>query len=63
MNKELHDQEAVAEQEERPEGESSRRNFLKQGSIGVAGLAGAAAVGFQPAVATAQSNRSGKKHT
>jgi hypothetical protein len=48
MTKEQDTREAVAEQEERPFGESSRRDFLTRGSIGLAGLAGAAALGGQP---------------
>jgi len=61
MDKELQDQEAVVEQEARPKEVSSRRDFLKQGSVGAAGLVGVAAMGFQPEIATAQSSRSGKK--
>ena len=61
MDKELQDQEAVVEQEAGPKEVSSRRDFLKQGSIGAAGLVGVAAMGFQPEIATAQSSRSGKK--
>ena len=47
MKKEEDTHEAVAEQEERPLGESSRRDFLRQGGIGLAGVAGAAALGEQ----------------
>ncbi len=60
MKKERHTHEAVVEQEERP-GESSRRDFLSQGSMGLAGLAGAAALGVQPSPASAQESRSGKR--
>ena len=61
MNRELHDQEAVVDQEERPKEENSRRDFLKQGSIGVAGLAGAAAMGVGASPVNAQEGRSGKR--
>ena len=61
MTKEQDTREAVAEQEERPFGESSRRDFLRQGSMGLAGLAGAAALGGQPSPASAQESRSGKR--
>ena len=61
MKKEQHTHEAVVEQEERPTNESSRRDFLRRGSVGLAGLAGAAALGLQPSIVKAQQNRSGKK--
>jgi glucose 1-dehydrogenase len=61
MLKEQDTKEVVAEQEEQPTDESSRRNFLKQGSIGLGGLAGAAALGVQPSTANAQTSGSGKR--
>ena len=61
MKKEQDKHETVVEQEERPTDESSRREFLSHGSIGLAGLAGAAAMGLQPSIVKAQENRSGKK--
>jgi NAD(P)-dependent dehydrogenase (short-subunit alcohol dehydrogenase family) len=41
--------------------ESSRRDFLRTGTMGVAGLAGAAALGVQASPAQAQESRSGKR--
>ena len=61
MKEDQHNQDEEVELEERPAGESSRRDFLSHGSIGLAGLAGAAAMGLQPSVVKAQQNRSGKK--
>ena len=60
-NDEQHTHEAGLEQDERPEGTSSRRDFVKLGGVGVAGLAGAAALGLGPSTAKAQTNPSGKK--
>jgi NAD(P)-dependent dehydrogenase (short-subunit alcohol dehydrogenase family) len=51
----------VVGQEERPTDETSRRDFLTQGSVGLAALAGAGALGLQPSIAKAQQNRPGKK--
>jgi 3-oxoacyl-[acyl-carrier protein] reductase len=51
----------VAEQSDGPTDASSRRDFLTKGSVGLAGLAGAAALGVQPSVSNAQTRRSGKK--
>ena len=39
----------------------SRRDFLRDGGVGLAGIAGAAALGLQPSQAKAQADRSGKK--
>lgn len=61
MKNEQQEPEALSEQEEQPADESSRRDFLSHGSLGLAGLAGAAAMGFQPSIVKAQPNRSGKK--
>jgi short-subunit dehydrogenase len=61
MNEDQHNSDAEIELEEQPAGESSRRDFLKQGSIGVAGLAGATALGVQPSMASAQTSASGKR--
>ncbi len=51
----------VADQKEQPKNESSRRDFLRQGSIGLAGIAGATALGVQPSQVEAQEGSSGKK--
>ena len=59
MKKERPTHEAVVEQEERPTDESSRRDFLRHGSMGLAGLAGAAALGVQPSTVNAQTSSSG----
>ncbi|MEE8569184.1 MAG: SDR family NAD(P)-dependent oxidoreductase, partial [Anaerolineales bacterium] len=61
MKKEQHTREAVVENEERPTDENSRRDFLRQGGIGLAGLAGAAALGVQPSMASARTSGSGKR--
>ena len=61
MKKEEHAPEAVVEPEEKPKDESSRRDFVRQGGIGLAGLAGAAALGLHPSDAKADQHRSGKK--
>ena len=58
-DQETHD--AVSDQEEWPTKEGSRRDFLKLGSAGLAGLAGAAALGIDPSKASAQARPSGKK--
>ena len=47
MNEELNKHEDVAGQEETQLDKNSRRDFLKQGTLGLAGLAGAAALGMQ----------------
>jgi NAD(P)-dependent dehydrogenase (short-subunit alcohol dehydrogenase family) len=61
MKKEQDTHEAVVEQPGGPTDESSRREFLGQGSIGLAGLAGAAALGVQASTANAQTSSSGKR--
>jgi len=53
--------ESVDEQEEQEKVEASRRDFLRTGSMGLAGLAGAAALGVQPSNVYAQAASSGKK--
>ena len=47
--------------EEGPADENSRRDFLKKGSLGLGGIAGTAAMGFQAAQVQAQESSSGKK--
>ena len=49
------------ERDEGPTDESSRRDFLRNGSVGLAGIAGAAAVGIQTSEARAQERASGRK--
>ena len=49
------------EQEEGQTDENSRRDFLRQGSVGLAGVAGAAAFGAQTSQAKAQEEPSGKR--
>jgi len=62
MNKDMNDHEDVAEQEDTLPGASSRRDFLRQGAaLGLAGLAGATAIGMQPSQVNAQEGPSGKK--
>ena len=61
MKKEQNTLEAVVEPDERPSDDSSRRDFLRQGGIGLAGLASAAALGVQPSMASAQTSGSGKR--
>ena len=61
MKKEQPEHEAVVEPDERPTDENSRRDFLRQGGIGLAGLAGAAALGLHPSEVNAEEHRSGKK--
>ena len=53
--------EADREQVERQAAETSRRDFVRVGSVGVAGLAGATALGFQPSSVSAQESRSGRR--
>ena len=52
---------ADREQVELQGAESSRRDFVRVGTMGVAGLAGAAALGVQPSLVSAQESRSGKR--
>jgi 3-oxoacyl-[acyl-carrier protein] reductase len=60
MNKETDKHAGVAEQEDTSLGKGSRRDFL-QGAAGLAGLAGAAALGLQPSKVKAQQESSGKR--
>ena len=52
---------ADREQVELQGAESSRRDFVRVGTMGVAGLAGAAALGIQPSPVSAQESSSGKR--
>ncbi len=61
MKNEQDTRESVDEQEEQVGTESSRRNFLQMGGMGLAGLAGAAALGMQPSTVQAQTSGSGKR--
>jgi NAD(P)-dependent dehydrogenase (short-subunit alcohol dehydrogenase family) len=49
------------QQIEQPVSEASRRDFLRIGAMGLAGVAGAATLGGQPSLASAQESRSGKR--
>jgi NAD(P)-dependent dehydrogenase (short-subunit alcohol dehydrogenase family) len=51
----------MSNHDERSTEESSRRDFLRLGSMGLAGVAGAAAIGAQTSQAQAQENASGRK--
>jgi NAD(P)-dependent dehydrogenase (short-subunit alcohol dehydrogenase family) len=53
--------ESVDEQEEQKKTEASRREFLRMGGMGLAGMAGAAALGMQPSKVHAESSGSGKR--
>ncbi len=61
MDKNHNQSKAEPEQTEKLEADDSRRDFLRLGATGVAGLAGAAALGLQPSSVAAQQNRSGNK--
>jgi NAD(P)-dependent dehydrogenase (short-subunit alcohol dehydrogenase family) len=61
MKNEQDARELVDEQEEQVKDQGSRRDFLRVGGLGLAGLAGAAALGAQPSKANEQTSRSGKK--
>ena len=60
-DKDLDTRESTIEQDDPVTTESSRRDFLKLGSMGLAGVAGAAPLGLQPSNVYAQAKRSGKK--
>jgi len=47
--------------EDKGKANTSRRDFLRKGGLGLAGLAGLTAFGIQPSVANAQTKRSGKR--
>jgi NAD(P)-dependent dehydrogenase (short-subunit alcohol dehydrogenase family) len=53
--------ELADDREEQEKTNASRRDFLRKGSAGLAGLAGAAALGVQPSTANAQTSSSGKR--
>jgi NAD(P)-dependent dehydrogenase (short-subunit alcohol dehydrogenase family) len=53
--------ELVGDQEDQEKAETSRRDFLRLGGVGLAGLAGAAALAGQPSEANAKTRSSGKK--
>ena len=61
MKNEKDERELVEEQEEQIETESSRRDFLRAGGMGLAGMAGAAALGVQPSNVYAQAKPPGKR--
>jgi len=61
VNKDQDKSELTDEQEEQVGGDASRRDFLRVGGMGLAGLAGAAALGVQPSTANAQTGGSGKR--
>ena len=61
MKNEKDTRESVDEQEEQLETESSRRDFLRVGGMGLAGMAGAAALGMQPSNVQAKTSDSGKR--
>jgi NAD(P)-dependent dehydrogenase (short-subunit alcohol dehydrogenase family) len=61
VNKEIETHDAVDEQEEQATVEASRRDFLRMGGMGLAGMAGAAALGLQPSDVYAEAKKSGEK--
>jgi NAD(P)-dependent dehydrogenase (short-subunit alcohol dehydrogenase family) len=61
MSKEMNKHEDVAKQEDTLLGDSTRRDFIKQGAAGLAGIAGASVLGMQPSQVEAQEGPSGKK--
>ena len=61
MDKETNEHEDVAGKEDTRPGKKSRRDFLKQGAMGVAGLASATVLGMQPSQVKAQEGAFGKK--
>ena len=61
MNKEQDERELADDQEEQEKGKASRRDFLRTGSMGLAGLAGAAALGVKPSTVNAQTSSSSKR--
>ena len=61
MQKEKSTDEAAVGRQEGPTDENSRRDFLRKGSLGIAGVAGAAALNVQTSEAVAQESSSGKK--
>jgi len=63
VNNDQDKHEPTDEQEGQVKAESSRRDFLQMGGMGLAGLAGAAALGVQPSTANAQTSSSGNGTT
>ena len=61
MDKNRNTRGADSEQVEPQATENSRREFLRMGSMGLAGLAGASALGVRPSAAKAQASQSGKR--
>ena len=61
MQKGPHKDQAVADDHEPQADERSRRDFLKKGSLGLAGVAGATALAGQTSPASAQETSPGKK--
>jgi NAD(P)-dependent dehydrogenase (short-subunit alcohol dehydrogenase family) len=61
VKKEHEIQATPEEQEEQEMTEASRRDFLRMGGMGLAGMAGAAVLGMQPSNVYAQAKPSGKK--
>jgi len=61
VKKEIDTRETADEQEEQVKVETSRRDFLRTGGMGLAGVAGAATLGLQSSSVYAQAKRSGKK--
>lgn len=61
MDNEQDKHELANKQEEHVNIKASRRNFLQKGSMGLAGLAGAAAIGVHPSTVNAQASSSDKR--
>ena len=61
MKNEQDKRESVDEREEQEKTEASRRDFLRIGGMGLAGMAGAAALGMQSSNVYAQAKPPGKR--
>ena len=61
MNSDREEKEVQGPTMEQPAPGASRRDVLRLGALGLAGFAGAAAVGMQASEAQAKQHRSGKK--
>jgi NAD(P)-dependent dehydrogenase (short-subunit alcohol dehydrogenase family) len=61
MNNETNKSSLIDASKETGNGEASRREFLRQGAAGIAGVAGATALGLKTSQANAQTTDSGKK--
>jgi len=61
VNKDHDERDVIDKQDEEATVEASRRDFLRMGGVGLAGFAGAAALGLQPSDVYAQAKRTGKK--